>query len=196
MDKDFKNIKGNKVHKTAIINWEKIEIGKGNIFYPYSVIGSDAQHSYEKTKGKLVIGNKNIFREFCTVNLPTKKKKLTKIGNSCIFMTMSHIGHDCTIEDNVVVSNNVNIAGNTYVMKNSQFGLNSVIHQDQVVGSYCMIGMGTIIGKKILLKPGYIYVGNPPKGIILNKIGLERNNISKKKLLNEIKRFEKLAKYV
>ena len=196
MNKDFMNIKGNKVHKTSIINWEQIEIGTGNIFYPYSVIGSDAQHSYEKTNGKLIIGNKNIFREFCTINLPTKKKKLTKIGNKCLFMTMSHIGHDCTIEDNVIISNNVNIAGNTYIMNNCQFGLNSVIHQDQVVGSYSMIGMGTIIGKKILLKPGYIYLGSPPKGIILNKIGLNRNKISKKKLAYETKRFEKLKKYV
>ena len=81
-------------------------------------------------------------------------------------------------------------------MNNCQFGLNSVIHQDQVVGSYSMIGMGTIIGKKILLKPGYIYLGSPPKGIILNKIGLNRNKISKKKLVYETKRFEKLKKYV
>ena len=89
-----------------------------------------------------------------------------------------------------------NIAGNTYVMKNSQFGLNSVIHQDQVVGSYSMIGMGTIVGKKANLKPGYIYVGNPVKGIILNKIGLSRNKISKKKLISETKRFENLKKNV
>ena len=196
MKNEFINIKGNKVHRTAMINWENIKIGINNIFYPYSVIGFDAQHTYQKSEGKLIIGNKNIFREFCTVHLPTKKKKLTKIGNNCLFMTMSHIGHDCTIENNVTLSNNVNIAGNTYIMKNAQCGLNSVIHQDQVIGSYCMIGMGTLIGKKIILKPGFIFVGSSPKGIIKNKVGLLRNKISDRQLRNETKRFEKIRNNV
>ena len=55
MNSEYKIVKGNKVHKTAIINWEKIIIGKGNVFFPYSIIGTDAQHSYEKTNGKLII---------------------------------------------------------------------------------------------------------------------------------------------
>ena len=40
----FKKIKGNLVHKTAILNWSKIIIGKGNIIGPYVVIGNIAQH--------------------------------------------------------------------------------------------------------------------------------------------------------
>lgn len=196
MKNEFKAINGNKVHNTAIINWDRIKIGKGNIFYPYTVIGFESQHTYEKTYGNLLIGNNNIFREFCTVHLPTKKKKITKIGNNCLLMTMSHIGHDCTVEDNVILANNVNIAGNTYIMKNCQFGLNSIIHQDQVVGSFSMIGMGTIIGKKMVLKPGYIYVGSSPKGIIKNKVGLRRNKVTEKDLKSETKRFEKLIKDV
>lgn len=107
-------------------------------------------------------------------------------------MTMSHVGHDCIIEDNVTLANNVNIGGNTYIMNNAQFGLNSIIHQDQVVGSYSMIAMGTHVGKKIVLKPGYIYLGSPPKGILKNKIGLKRNKVSEKKLIKETKRFEKI----
>ena len=188
----FVNIKGNKVHSTAIVNWDKINIGKNNVFFPYAVIGFEAQHTYYKTEGKLTIGNNNVFREFCTVHLPTKRRGLTKISNNCLFMTMSHVGHDCIIEDNVTLANNVNIGGNTYIMNNAQFGLNSIIHQDQVVGSYSMIAMGTHVGKKIVLKPGYIYLGSPPKGILKNKIGLKRNKVSEKKLIKETKRFEKI----
>ena len=188
----FVNIKGNKVHSTAIVNWDKINIGKNNVFFPYAVIGFEAQHTYYKTEGKLTIGNNNVFREFCTVHLPTKRRGLTKISNNCLFMTMSHVGHDCIIEDNVTLANNVNIGGNTYIMNNAQFGLNSIIHQDQVVGSYSMIAMGTHVGKKIVLKPGYIYLGSPPKGILKNKIRLKRNKVSEKKLIKETKRFEKI----
>ncbi len=111
-------------------------------------------------------------------------------------MTMSHVGHDCTLEDNIVLSNNVNIAGNTYIMRNSQFGLNSIIHQDQVVGSYTMFGMGSVVSKKTILKPGYIYVGSPAKGIIKNEVGLSRNKVTKKKLEDETRRFTRLRKNV
>jgi len=196
MNSKFINIKGNKVHETAIINWDNLIIGKGNTFYPYCVIGTDAQHTYKKTEGKLKIGNNNIFREFVTVNLPTDKKKITSVGNNCLLMTMSHVGHDCTLEDNIVLSNNVNIAGNTYIMRNSQFGLNSIVHQDQVVGSYTMFGMGTVVSKKTILKPGYIYVGSPAKGIIKNEVGLSRNKVTKKKLEDETRRFTRLRKNV
>lgn len=192
MSNEYKIINGNKIHETSIINWEKVEIGTNNIFYPYSIIGEDAQHPHKKSNGKLIIGDNNIFREFTTIHLPTDDKRNTTIKNNCYFMTKSHIGHDCYIEDNVVLSNDVNVAGNTYIMKFSQLGLNSVIHQGQIIGSYNMIGMSTIIGKKIELKPGYIYAGNPPRGIIKNKISLERNKVTELDLENETLRFKEL----
>ena len=62
---------------------------------------------------------------------------------------MSHIAHDCIIEDDVVFSNNVTLGGNTHVMKKSQLGFNTIVHQNQVIGSFSMVGMGTIITKKL-----------------------------------------------
>ncbi|MDB9826045.1 hypothetical protein OAB97_02650 [Candidatus Pelagibacter sp.] len=193
MNEGYKIIKGNKVHKTAIINWKKLVIGKGNIFGPYSIIGTDAQWPGNKSSGKIYIGNNNHFREFTTVHLPTKKRGETKIGDKCYFMTMSHIGHDCVIENSVTLSNNVNVAGNTHIMNSSILGLNAIIHQDQIIGSYTMIAMGTNIGKNIIVKPGYIYTGNPPRGIIKNNIGLKRNKITDNKLKKETIRFNKLS---
>ena len=66
-------------------------------------------------------------------------------------------------------------------------------HQDQIIGSYTMIAMGTNIGKNIIVKPGYIYTGNPPRGIIKNNIGLKRNKITDDKLKKETIRFSKLS---
>lgn len=189
---EYRIIKGNKVHNTAIINWDNIQIGKNNIFFPYSIIGEVSQHPYKKSQGRLIIGNGNIFREFTTIHLPTSKYTNTTIGNNCYFMTKSHLGHDSYVENNVILSNDVNIAGHTYLMKFCQIGLNSVIHQEQVVGSYTMIGMSTIIGKKTNLRPGYIYTGFPPRGILKNKISLTRNNVTEEELKNEQIRYEKI----
>ena len=190
----FKKIKENFVHHTAIINWKKVKIGKGNIIGPNVIIGTDAQHPYLDSKGEIIIGNNNTFREFTTVHLPTEIKKITKIGNNCYFMALSHIAHDCNIEDKVIFSNNVTLGGNTYVMTKSQIGFNSTIHQNQVIGSFSMIGMSSVITKKMKIIPGYIYAGNPAKRIALNKIGIKKKNISKIDLKKEKIRFTSIAK--
>ena len=192
MNNEYQNIKGNKVHITSVINWDNLKIGTNNIFYPYSIVGLDAQHPQKKSDGEIIIGNNNIFREFSTIHMPTNKNRNTTIGDNCYFMIKSHIGHDCYLENNIIISNDVNIAGNTFIMKNTQIGLNAVVHQEQVIGSFTMIGMSTIIGKKINLKPGYIYTGSPPRGIIKNTISLERNNVTEQDLLIENERFEKI----
>lgn len=190
----YKKIKGNLVHKTAIINWNKLDIGKGNLIGPNVIIGTDAQHPKEKSYGIIKIGNNNVFREFTTINLPTKQKKITHIGNNCYFMTSSHIDHDCYLENDILFSNNVILSGNTYIMEGSQFGINTIVHQGQVIGSYTMFGMGSIITKKLIVKPGFVYIGNPAKKLKKNKIGLTRNKIETHVLSDENKRFLKLKK--
>ena len=191
---NFKKIKGNLVHKSSIINWDKVKIGKGNIIGPNVIIGTEAQHPYEKSNGKIVIGNHNVFREFTTIHLPTIIKKVTSIGDNCYFMTLSHIAHDCIVEDDVIFSNNVTLGGNTYVMKKSQLGFNVTVHQNQVIGSYSMIGMSSVITKKIKIMPGYIFAGNPAKKISINKVGIKKKNVSKNDLKKEKKRFYSLIK--
>ena len=191
---NFRKIKGNLIHKSSIINWDKVKIGKGNIIGPNVIIGTEAQHPYEKSDGKIVIGNRNVFREFTTIHLPTKIKKVTMVGDNCYFMTLSHIAHDCIVEDGVIFSNNVTLGGNTYVMKKSQLGFNVTVHQNQVIGSYSMIGMSSVITKKIKIKPGFIFAGNPAKKIAINKIGIKRKNVSKNDLKKEEKRFYSLIK--
>ena len=187
-------IKNNYVHKSSIVNWGKIDIGRGNVIGPNVIIGTDAQDPYKKSKGKIIIFNNNIFREFSTIHLPTDLKKVTKIGNNCYFMTLSHIAHDCIIEDDVIFANNVTLGGNTYVMKKSQLGFNVTVHQNQVIGSYSMIGMSSVITKKLKIYPGNIYVGNPAKNIGVNKIGIKKKKISINDIKKEKIRFNSIIK--
>ena len=190
----FKKIKGNLVHKTAVINWKKIKIGKGNIIGPYVVIGNMPQWKDKKAVGKIIIGNKNIINEYCNIHLPTNLKKETYIGNNNYLMNSTTIDHDCYIENNVTLSSNVILGGNVHIMKNSTIGIKSVIHQNQVIGSYTMIGMGTIVTKKIKLKPGYVFYGKPVKQIKKNILALNRYKINFKNLKKELNRFNKIRK--
>ena len=188
----YKKIKDNLIHRTAIIDWKNLVIGKGNIIGPYVVIGNIPQHPKKKSSGKIYIGNKNTFNEYCNIHLPTNLKKRTSIGSNNYFMNSTTIDHDCYIEDNVVLSSNVILGGNVYVMKSAQFGIRSSVHQNQIIGSFSMIGMGSIVTKKIKVLPGYIYYGRPIKKRKKNLIGLKRNKVTNKLIKNEIKRFKKI----
>ena len=190
----FKKVKGNLIHKTAVINWKKIKIGKGNIIGPYTVIGNAPQWKNKKTVGKIIIGNKNTINEYCNIHLPTNLKKKTYIGNNNYLMNSTTVDHDCYIENNVTLSSNVILGGNVHIMKNSTIGIKSIIHQNQVIGSYAMIGMGSIVTKKIKLKPGYVFYGKPVKQIKKNILALKRYKINYKNLKKELNRFNKIRK--
>ena len=187
-------MKGNLIHKTAIINWKKLIIGKNNIIGPYVVIGNFAQHPKSESLGKIIIGNNNIINEFCNIHLPTKNKKKTIIGNNNYFMNSTTIDHDCTIENNVILSSNVILGGNVYIMNSSQLGIKACIHQNQIIGSYSMIGMNSFVTKKLKVVPRNKFYGKTAKKKKKNILALKRNNIDKKKLDLETKRFRKLIK--
>ncbi len=192
----FKKIKGNFVHHTAVINWKDLKIGKGNIIGPYVVIGNKAQWKKKRKSGKIVIGNKNIINEFTNIHLPTTLKKLTYIGNNNYIMNSSTIDHDCYIEDHVTISSNVVLGGNVHLMKHSNLGIRTIVHQNQVIGSYTMIGMGSIITRKKIIKPGYVFYGKPIKLIKKNNISLNKNKITGKSLTTEFLRYKKLKKNI
>ena len=191
---NFKKIKDNLIHKTAVINWKKIIIGKGNIIGPYVIIGNNAQHAKLKNNGIIKIGDNNVFNEFTNVHLPTNIKKITTIGNNNYFMNSTTIDHDCELENNIILSSNVTLGGNVYVMNNAQMGIKSSVHQNQIIGSYSMIGMHAFVTRKLLVTPGFIFYGKPAKKIKKNLIGLKRNNISVDIIKKETKRFNDLFK--
>ena len=188
----YKKYKGNLIHKTAIINWKDVKIGTNNVIGPYVVIGNYAQHPNSKSSGNIIIGNNNKFSEYCNIHLPTNLSKKTIIGDNNYFMNSTTIDHDCKIENNVILSSNVILGGNVYVMNGAQLGIKTLVHQNQIIGSYTMIGMGSIITKKLKVFPGYVFIGRPATKLKINKIGLNRNKISKKLLDNETKRFKNL----
>ena len=184
--------KNNLIHKTAIINWKKLSIGKNNIIGPYVVIGNIAQHPRSKSFGIIEIGDNNVLNEYCNIHLPTKHKKKTIIGNNNYLMNSSTVDHDCIIENNVVLSSNVILGGNVHIMEGAQLGIKVCIHQDKVIGSYSMIGMNSFITKKLKVVPGYKFYGKPAKKIKKNLLGLKRNKIDNKKLKLELERYKKL----
>lgn len=189
----YLKIRNNLIHPTAIIDWKNLIIGKNNKIGPYVVLGNEAQHPTKKSIGKIMIGNNNIFNEYCNIHLPTNLKKKTLIGNNNFFMNSTTIDHDCIIENRVILSSNVVLGGNVTVMNGAQLGIRTSVHQNQIIGSYAMIGMDSTITKKKIIEPGFVYYGKPLKKVKINKLGIKRNKLSVKKLKAEVKRFNKFC---
>ena len=72
-------------------------VGKGTKIFPFASIGTAPQDlKFKGEKNSLSIGEKNIIREYVTINPGTAGGgSETIIGNNCLFMISSHIADDC-----------------------------------------------------------------------------------------------------
>lgn len=168
-----------------------VEIGEGNHFFPYSAIGTDPQDvTYAQEPTRVKIGDRNIFREFMTVNRGTvKEEELTEIGGDNYFMAYSHIAHDCRIGSHVVFINAVTLGGHCRVDDYVQLGGLTGVHPFCRIGKYAFAGGGTIITRDVLpfckiagARPPLIY---GPNAIGLRRIGFSRERL---KTIKEIYR--------
>jgi UDP-N-acetylglucosamine acyltransferase len=155
--------------------------GARNKFYAYCSIGQQTQDlKYKGEPTYLEIGDENTFREFVTVNRSTTSEGKTRIGNRGNFLAYSHIGHDCTVGDEVVFSNNGTLAGHVEVGDNAVMGGLTAVHQ------FCRIGRFAITGgcSKIVqdVPPFMIADGNPAEIRGVNSVGLERKGYPAEKV--------------
>ena len=158
------------------------KIGKNNVFYPFSSIGSTPQDlKYKGEKSFLVIGNNNTFRENVTVNPGTEGGGLyTKIKDNCLFMVGAHIAHDCMIGSNIILANNATLAGHVEIDNNAIIGGNSAIHQFVKIGKNAMVGGMSGLEKNLIPYGLYIGIRSNMKG--LNLIGLKRKGLDNRKI--------------
>ena len=157
----------------------KTEIGSGNRLSPFVCIGGDPQDiGYKGEETRIVIGDRNIFREFATVHRATvKEERLTSIGSDNYFMAFSHVAHDCRIGDRTIFLHQGTLGGHVRVGDFATIGALSGTHQFCRIGRFAFIGGGSMITQDVL--PFCRVVGQRPTRVLgLNVIGLRRNGFS------------------
>jgi len=177
IDEDVEIKKGTKLLSHVVLRGPTT-IGEDNVFYQFSTIGEDTpDKKFKGEKTKLVIGDRNIFREGVTVHRGTvQDKSLTSIGSDNLLMAYSHVAHDCVVGNGNVFANNAGIAGHVRVGNNITIGALTTVHQFCNLGDYSFIGMNTSINMDI---PAFVKVAADPARIIgLNSVGMARNEIS------------------
>ena len=152
-------------------------IGRDNIFFPNSVIGTAPQDKkYKGAATRLEIGAGNAFREACTVHVGTEKGGgLTRIAGDNLFMVNSHIGHDAEIGSHCVVANNVMIAGHVvvgdYVIMNGGVGINQFV----TIGDFAYLSGYARIHHDV---PPFCKIDGADEVRALNKVGMARAGMS------------------
>lgn len=153
-------------------------IGQDNKIFQFSSLGEIAQDlKYAGERAALEIGDRNVFREFCTVSRGTAGGGgVTRIGSDNFFMAYVHVAHDCEIGNHTVFANCASLAGHVRVEDHAVLGGFTGIHQFCRVGEHCMTGIGTVTFQDI--PPYVVAAGNTAKPYGINVTGLKRRGFS------------------
>jgi UDP-N-acetylglucosamine acyltransferase len=158
------------------------KIGKDNKIFQFASLGEEAQDKkYRGEKSFLVIGDRNVIREFCTFNRGTSHDGFTRIGNDNLFMAYVHIAHDCIVGDHTIFANNASLAGHVIVENYVILSGFSGVFQGCRVGAHSFASMGSMIDKDVL--PFVKVSGYYAKPFGLNSVGMKRRGFTENTIL-------------
>ncbi|MEO7066084.1 MAG: acyl-ACP--UDP-N-acetylglucosamine O-acyltransferase [Rhodanobacter sp.] len=150
-------------------------IGEDNRITQFASLGGDPQDKkFAGEHTELVIGDRNLIREFVTINRGTGDGGgFTRVGDDNWILAYVHIAHDCQIHDHTVFSNYSALAGHVDIGDWTILSGYSGVHQFCKVGAHAFIGMGCLVGSDV---PPFVMMANDqhgrPRGI--NSEGLKR----------------------
>jgi UDP-N-acetylglucosamine acyltransferase len=172
---------GSRIGPHAVINGPTV-IGAGNHIYQFASIGDAPQDmKYRGEPTRLVIGDRNIFREFVTVNRGTVTGAgETRIGNDNLILAYSHVAHDCVLGDNIIMSNAVNLAGHVQVGDWAIFSGYAGAHQFCRIGAHAFIANNTAVLQDI--PPYVLAAGQPAEPRAVNVEGLKRRGFTEEQM--------------
>lgn len=157
-------------------------IGAGNRIFQFASIGDEPQDmKYRGEPTRLVIGDRNTFREYVTVNRGTVTGLgETRIGNDNLILAYSHVAHDCVLGDHIIMSNAVNLAGHVQVGDWAIFSGYAGAHQFCRIGAHAFIANNTAVLQDI--PPYVLAAGQPAAPRAVNVEGLKRRGFSDEQL--------------
>jgi UDP-N-acetylglucosamine acyltransferase len=155
------------------------EIGAGTTIYPFASLGTPPQSTgYRGGPTQLIVGSNCQIRENVTMNTGTEDAGgVTRVGDKCMFMVGSHVGHDCIVASNVTLANAVLLAGHVEVGAFTFIGGGSAVHQFTRIGEGVMIaGLSGVAADCV---PYALVIGHRAAIGGMNVVGLRRRGFSK-----------------
>jgi UDP-N-acetylglucosamine acyltransferase len=159
-------------------------LGRDSRVFQFASIGDAPQdRKYAGEPTRLVVGDRNVFREFCTINRGTVGGRgVTTIADDCLFMAYSHVAHDCIVGSQCIMSNCTALAGHVELGDWVIMSGYSAIHQFCKIGAHAFLANNAAVTRDV---PPYLLVaGSPaePKGV--NSEGLKRRGFDAAQISN------------
>ena len=156
-------------------------IGEYNQIFPYAYIGGKPHDlKYRGGNPGLIIGDRNVFREYTTAHLATRDGEYTVIGNDNNILAYSHIAHDCIVGNKIVMSSHAALGGHVVLEDYVVIGWGSGAHQFCRIGEYAMLSASSKLVKD--LPPFLMADGSPAEVCAINKINMQRNGFSSEEI--------------
>ncbi|MDX1592738.1 MAG: acyl-ACP--UDP-N-acetylglucosamine O-acyltransferase [Gammaproteobacteria bacterium] len=168
-------------------------IGEGNRIHPFASLGDAPQDlKYAGEPTRLEIGDRNVIREYVTINRGTPADRaLTTVGSDNLLMAYCHIAHDCVVGDHTVFANGASLGGHVQIGDYAILGGFAMIHQFCQVGAHSFCAMGSAIAKDVL--PFVLVSGHPAHPHGINARGLARRPGFDRERIQRIRRHYKLV---
>jgi UDP-N-acetylglucosamine acyltransferase len=175
-----------KVGASAIVDGCTV-VGDDTEIYPFASIGLAPQDlKFRGEATKLLIGRRNVFREFVTIHRGTAGGGgETTIGDGNLFMAYAHVAHDCHVGNATIFGNAATLGGHVTVEDFATISAYSGVHQFCRVGQHAFIGGYTVVTRDAL--PFAKTVGNRARIYGVNTIGLARRGFSQD-LISKLRR--------
>ncbi|MFZ5755877.1 MAG: acyl-ACP--UDP-N-acetylglucosamine O-acyltransferase [Pseudomonadota bacterium] len=153
-------------------------IGKDNRIFQFASVGEECQDKkYKGEPTQLIIGDRNVIREGCTLHRGTVQDQgITRVGSDNLLMAYVHVAHDCVVGSHNIFANNTTIAGHVHVGDSVILGGFTAVHQFCRIGSYAMTGFCSAVNQDI---PAFVMVrGNMAEPHGMNFEGMKRRGYS------------------
>ncbi len=160
-----------------------LTLGRNNRVFSFACLGISPQDlKYAGEPTRLEIGDNNTIREYVTISRGTRGGGgVTTVGDDCLIMAYTHIGHDSHIGNGCILANSATLAGHVVVEDFAVVGALCPVHQFCRIGRYAYVGGGTTITQDVLpYSLTSIERNNHAYG--LNKVGLERRGFTPEQL--------------
>jgi len=152
-------------------------IGERCTLFPFASIGTQTQDlKFRGGKTFVEIGDETTLREYVTVNSGTSEGEVTRVGSHCHIMAYAHIAHACRVGNHVIMANGSTLAGEVVVEDRTTLGGMVGVHQFVRVGTMAMVGGLTKLTQDCM--PYMLVDGNPAAVHGINRVGLQRRNVS------------------
>lgn len=153
-----------------------VRIGRDNLISTGAVLGCLPQdRHFLGERSHVIIGDRNLIREYASVSRATGPGEATTIGNDTFVMSYVRIDHNARIGDRVVLVGGSMVAGHVDVADDAYLGGMSGLHQFVRVGRLAMLGGYTVARQDC--PPFFLIAGQPARARGLNLVGLRRKGI-------------------